>query len=152
MVSGMGVGARSEDALATLLLTTRLGEANETPLAPGRFLSLLGAVPEPSELFASSAGGIAGRTGLLDHEAAAVERLLAAGTGLAFALERSEREGFLAVTPFDAGYPRRLRDRLGDQAPPVLFTVGARDLLSAESIGVVGSRAVSREGEAVARE
>ena len=62
------------------------------------------------------------------------------------------RQGFFALTPFDAGYPRTLRDRLGDQAPPVLFTVGARELLSAESIGVVGSRAVSGEGEAIARE
>ena len=152
MVSPMGAGARSEDALAALLLTTRLGDVDEAPLASGRFWSLVAAVPEPSELFATPAGEIARRTGFPEHEAAGVERLLAAGTSLAFALERSERQGFVAVTPFDAGYPRTLRDRLGDQAPPVLFTVGARELLSAESIGVVGSRAVSREGEAVARE
>jgi predicted Rossmann fold nucleotide-binding protein DprA/Smf involved in DNA uptake len=148
----MGAGARSDDALAALLLTTRLGDADEAPLAPGRFWSLVAAVPEPSELFATTSGDIARRTGFPEQEAAGVERLLAAGTNLAFALERSERQGFLAVTPFDAGYPQTLRDRLGDQAPPVLFTVGARELLSADSIGVVGSRAVSREGEAVARE
>ncbi|MET1011429.1 MAG: hypothetical protein ABWY83_03535, partial [Actinomycetota bacterium] len=138
MVPPTGSGARSEDALATLLLTTRLGDAAEEPLPPGRFWSLVAAVPEPSELFATPAGDIARRTGLPGHEAAGVERLLAAGTNLAFALERSERQGFFALTPFDAGYPRTLRDRLGDQAPPVLFTVGARELLSAESIGVVG--------------
>ena len=56
------------------------------------------------------------------------------------------------MTPFDAGYPRKLRDRLGDQSPPVLFTVGARELLSSEGIGVVGSRAVRPDGAAVARE
>ncbi|MGH2640203.1 MAG: DNA-processing protein DprA [Actinomycetota bacterium] len=148
----MGAGARSEDALAALLLTTRLGDVDEAPLAPGRFWSLVAAVPEPSELFATTAGEIARRTGLPEQEAAGVERLLAAGTSLAFALERSERQGFVAVTPFDAGYPRALRDRLGDHAPPVLFTVGARELLAAESIGVVGSRAVSGKGEAIARE
>jgi DNA processing protein len=152
MVSPMGAGARSEDALAALLLTTGLGDADEPPLAPGRFWSLVAAVPEPSELLATPAGDIARRTGLPEHEAAGVERLLAAGTNLAFALERSQRQGFFALTPFDDGYPRTLHDRLGDQAPPVLFTVGARELLSAESVGVVGSRAVSREGEAIARE
>ncbi len=151
MVPPMGAGARSEDALATLLLTTRLGDSGAAPLAPGRFWSLVASVPEPSELFSTPAGDIARRTGLAGNEAAAVERLLAAGTSLAFALERSERQGFFALTPFDAGYPRTLRQRLGDQAPPVLFTVGARELLSTESIGVVGSRAVSGEGEAVAR-
>src|SRR5687767_1509555 len=128
MVPPMGADARSEDALAAILLTTRLGDADETPLAPGRFWSLVAAVPEPSELFATTAGDIARRTGFPEREAAGVERLLAAGTSLAFALERSERQGFLAVTPFDAGYPRTLTDRLGDQAPPVLFTAGAREL------------------------
>ncbi len=152
MVSPLGAGARSDDALAALLLTTRLGDADEAPLAPGRFWSLVAAVPEPSELFATTSGDIARRTGFPEQESAVVESLLAAGTKLEFALERSERQGFIALTPFDAGYPGTLRDRLGDQAPPVLFTVGARELLSAESIGVVGSREVGGDGDAVARE
>ena len=54
MVSAMGVGARSEDALAALLLTTRLGEAEEEPLSPARFWSLMAAVPAPAELLATA--------------------------------------------------------------------------------------------------
>src|SRR5918994_6924488 len=112
MVPPMGAGARSEDALAALLLTTRLGDADEAPLVPGRFWSLVAAVPEPSELFATAAGDIARRTGLPEDEAAGVERLLAAGTSLAVALERSERQGVFPPTSFEARDPRGLRDPL----------------------------------------
>ncbi len=152
MVSAMGAGARSEDALAALLLTTRLGEPEEEPLSPAMFWSLVAAVPAPAELLATSSADIARRTGFPFDESHRLERLLSVGTTLAFALERSERQGFVAVTMFDADYPKKLRERLGDQAPPVLFTVGARELLSSEGIGVVGSRAVRPDGAAVARE
>ena len=152
MVSAMDAGARSEDALAALLLTTRLGETGEEPLSPAAFWSLDAAVTAPSELLATSAGDIARRTGIPQEDARRLERLLSGGTNLAFALERSERQGFVAVTPFDRSYPARLRDRLGDQAPPVLFVVGARELLSSDGIGVVGSRAARKDGIAVARQ
>jgi predicted Rossmann fold nucleotide-binding protein DprA/Smf involved in DNA uptake len=152
MVSAMGAGARSDDALAVLLLTTRLGDPDEEPLSPAGFWSLLADVPGPAELLAASAEDITRRTGLGHGEALRLERLLSGGTRLAFALERSERQGFVAVTPFDADYPGRIRERLADQAPPVLFTVGSRELLSSEGIGVVGSRAVSRDGAGVARQ
>jgi predicted Rossmann fold nucleotide-binding protein DprA/Smf involved in DNA uptake len=151
MVSAMDAGARSEDALAALLLTTRLGDTGAEPLTSAAFWSLVGAVPAPSELLAISREDIARRAGLPRDDVLRIERLLSGGTSLAFALERSERQGFVAVTPFDASYPARLRHRLEDQAPPVLFTVGARELLSAGGVGVVGSRAVRPEGAAVAR-
>jgi DNA processing protein len=152
MVSAMVAGARSEDALAVLLLTTRLGETGAEPLSPAAFWSLVAAIPAPAELFATSAGDIARRTGLPHDDVLRIEMLLTGGTSLAFALERSERQGFVAVTPFDASYPVRLRERLGDQAPPVLFTVGARELLSSGGVGVVGSRAAQEDGIAVARQ
>lgn len=151
MVSPMGAGARSEDALASLLLTTRLVDAGAAPLSPPRYWSLLDAVPEPAELLVTAAGDIGRRAGLTDDEAHRIERLLAAATSLAFALERLERQGFVPLTSFDEGYPARLRERLGKQAPPVLFTVGERALLSSAGIGVVGSRAVTREGAEIAR-
>jgi predicted Rossmann fold nucleotide-binding protein DprA/Smf involved in DNA uptake len=151
MVSAMGAGARSEDALAALLLTTRLGDPEPAPLSPARYWALVAAAPAPAELLTEPASDIAGRTGFPHGEALQVERLLTAGTSLAFSLERLERQGFVAVTSFDPGYPARLRERLGDQAPPVLFTVGERELLSSEGVGVVGSRAVTPEGADVAR-
>src|SRR5918996_871956 len=146
MVSAMDAGARSEDALAALLLTTRLGDTGEEPFSVGAFWSLVATVPAPAELFGTSAGDLARRTGLQHDDALRIERLLTGATSLAFALERSERQGFVTMTPFDGSYPERLRRRLGDQAPPVLFAVGACELLSAEGIGVVGPRAGGGDG------
>ena len=147
----MGTGARSEDSIASLLLTTRLGDAVPAPLTPSRYWRLLDAVPEPAELLGVAGGDLARRAGLSPEDGLQIERLLAGATTLAFALERMERQGFVPLTAFDEGYPARLRERLGDQAPPVLFTVGDRALLSSEGIGIVGSRAVTPDGAEVAR-
>jgi len=43
-----------------------------------------------------------------------------------------------------AGYPNRLLDRLGEQAPPVLFALGDATALSAGCIAIVGSREPTR--------
>jgi len=148
-VSAMGV--RSESALASLLLTNHLVDVGATPLSAKRYWALLDAVVDPSELLGASAGEIGRRTGLPADESARIAQLLTGGTGLAFELERMERQGFFALTCFDEDYPARLRERLGDHAPPVLYTVGSRDLLSADGIGIVGSRGVSADGAEVAR-
>jgi DNA processing protein len=147
----MGTGARSEDSIASLLLTTRLGDAGAAPLTPSRYWRLLDAVPEPAELLGIAEHDLARRAGLSLEDGLQVERLLAGATNLAFSLERLERKGFVPLTAFDEGYPARLRERLGDQAPPVLFAVGDRALLSSEGIGVVGSRAVTAQGAEIAR-
>lgn len=145
------MGARSPSALASLLLTNHLVDAGAAPLSAKRFWALLESTPDPAEVLGASVEEIRRRTGLPGDEASRIEQLLAAGTGLAFELERMERQGLVALTPFDEGYPTRLRDRLGDQAPPVLYTVGERTLLVEKGLGIVGSRSVSDEGAEVAR-
>jgi predicted Rossmann fold nucleotide-binding protein DprA/Smf involved in DNA uptake len=147
----MGTGARSEDSIASLLLTTRLGDAVPAPLSPSRYWRLLDSVPEPAVLLGLAADDLARRAGLSHDDLLQVERLLAGTTNLAFALERLERQGFVPLTAFDEGYPARLRERLADQAPPVLFAVGDRALLSTDGIGIVGSRSVTQEGAEVSR-
>jgi predicted Rossmann fold nucleotide-binding protein DprA/Smf involved in DNA uptake len=47
-------------------------------------------------------------------------------------------------------YPMRFKQRLGKQAPPVLFGVGEAPMLEAGGVGVVGSRDVSTDGAAAA--
>jgi DNA processing protein len=50
----------------------------------------------------------------------------------------------------DGRYPRRLKDLLGDNAPPLLFVIGRVDLLEASGIGFCGSRHASEKGLATA--
>lgn len=145
------MGTRSESALASLLLTNHLVDVGAAPLSAKRYWALLESVPDPAELLRAPADEIRSRTGLPDDEADRIEQLVSAGTGLAFELERMERQGFAAITPFDDGYPMRLRNQLGDQAPPLLFVVGERSLLSEEGVGIVGSRGVDDAGAEVAR-
>ena len=68
------------------------------------------------------------------------ERLLARGAEMAFALERWTNKGVWVVCRSDADYPRRLRDHLKIQAPPILYGIGERRLLDDGGLAVVGSR------------
>ena len=43
-------------------------------------------------------------------------------------------------------YPPLLRERLGPDAPPILFSIGNPDIISMDSISIVGSRDVSAQG------
>ena len=51
-----------------------------------------------------------------------------------------------------ASYPGVLTERLGLQAPPILFTIGDMSLLSMPAAAVVGARRVSALGESIARD
>ena len=51
------------------------------------------------------------------------------------------------IANWDKEYPLRLRKKLGDEAPPVLYTVGDVALLNKRSVAVTGSRKMSELGE-----
>ena len=142
---------RSDDSLATLLLTNHLTETDAAPFGPKGFWDLVDRVGDPSGLLGVDAEVVVARVGKPDL-ADRVLSLLDAATGFAFALERFESQGFAALTPFDESYPQRLRERLGSLAPPVLFAAGPVELLSREAIGIVGSRNVDDRGAEVAEE
>jgi DNA processing protein len=145
-----GVGARSQDTLATLLLVNHLTDAGAPPLTPREFWQVAegGA---PSRLLGLDAEDLAHEGAPLDAMADRVARLLAASSALAFALDQLGTKGYAVLTPFDEDYPKRLLERLEDEAPPALFAVGPVELLSADAIGIVGSRDVSSEAVEVAR-
>jgi predicted Rossmann fold nucleotide-binding protein DprA/Smf involved in DNA uptake len=140
---------RTDDSLATLLLTNHLTDTAGEPFGPKGFWDLVEVVGEPGRLLGLGSREV---VGLLSDEALAdrVLTLLDASTQLAFALERFEAQGFSALTPYDDAYPHRLRERLSGQAPPVLFTAGPVELLTQDAIGIVGSRNVGEAGSEVA--
>ena len=148
----------SDDARTTVLLCSSLAAARgETirPLGPVGFARLLAALEErgltPGALLAagSSGPGDVARVveGLeLGIAAEDVGRLLARSGHLGFELERLAGRGIRILTLADTGYPWRLRDRLGRQAPPVLFVAGDASLLDAGGVAIVGSRDVDAAG------
>ena len=69
-----------------------------------------------------------------------LEELLGRGGALGLALERWQRAGLWVMTRSDPEYPRRLKERLGQESPPVLYGCGDKALLNRGGIAVVGSR------------
>ncbi len=59
-------------------------------------------------------------------------------------LRRLGRAGVRVLIEGQQGYPRRLRESLGNQAPPVLFVAGDVAALHEPCVAVVGSRRPSR--------
>jgi predicted Rossmann fold nucleotide-binding protein DprA/Smf involved in DNA uptake len=67
--------------------------------------------------------------------------LLQRGASLAIAVERWESRGIWVLDRWHPDFPARYRDRLGDQAPPLLFGVGDAGLVTRHpTVGIVGSR------------
>lgn len=142
---------RSDDALASLLLTNRLVDVGAKPLTSRDYWQLLDQVADPARLMGCDVDALVGELGLRRDVAERVARLLEAATALAVELERFEQQGLRALTPFDETYPQRLSRRLGTTAPPVLYAAGSLSLLEHPGVAVVGSRTISDEGAAVAR-
>jgi predicted Rossmann fold nucleotide-binding protein DprA/Smf involved in DNA uptake len=72
-----------------------------------------------------------------------IQALLSRGSALAVAMEKWTRAGLWVLTRSDPEYPKRLKARLGNDAPPVFFGCGNRSLLAKGGTAVIGSRKTS---------
>jgi len=143
---------RSDDALVTLLLTSRLVSSGATAFSPKEYWRLRRGVDHPAVLLGGNASDVAAGFGLTPDQSHRIASRLEAATQLAFELERLELQGYRVLTPFDEDYPPKLLERLGDQAPPAVTAVGPAELLRRVSIGLVGSRDVGAEAVGIAEE
>jgi len=71
-----------------------------------------------------------------------LKRLLARGFLLSQAVDRWQSRAIWVVSRADAEYPRRIKTRLKDDAPPVLYGCGDQAILDTGGLAVVGSRHV----------
>ena len=147
-------GELNPDAQAILLLTAPLivGRSRPSvgPLPLGDYNKLVrhlrDAEMRPADLLGSegltelddSWSGLRTRRTLED-----VRRLLERGFLLAQALERWSARAIWVVTRPDVGYPDRLRKKMREKAPPVLYGCGDRDAPIGGGLAVVGSRKVN---------
>jgi len=144
---------RRDDALATILLTSRLCASGLKPFTPKPFWKLAEKVDDkPEVLFTLNHSQLIRDRGLSKEEAKQVLKLFGRATALAFELERLEQSGIKTLTVFDDHYPHHWKERLRHRAPPLLYAAGAVDLLDKPGLGVVGSRDVSQDGGDFAEE
>ena len=139
----------SPNAQAILLLTAPLiagrGKPSVSPLSAGEYRRLARRLRElqrePADLLNLGLDSVLKECG--SHvDAARLERLLGRGFLLSQAVERWRTRAIWVVSRADAGYPRRLKKHLGEDAPPVLYGCGDASILDAGGLAVVGSRNV----------
>lgn len=139
----------SGNTQAILLLTAPLiagrGEPSSDLLAPGEYKRLARFLRDkqrqPADLLAPDAVELLGECkSLIDSDR--LKRLLARGFLLSQAVERWQTRAIWVVSRADAEYPRRLKVRLKDDAPPVLYGCGDVAILDTGGLAIVGSRDV----------
>jgi predicted Rossmann fold nucleotide-binding protein DprA/Smf involved in DNA uptake len=111
---------------------------------------LVGVKMRPKDLFEKETIAEASMGSGIDKQR--LESLLGRGVQLGFVLEEWQRNGIWIISRSDVDYPARYKKHLKDKAPPLLFGVGNRSLLSGGGLGIVGSRNVDQAGETFTRQ
>jgi len=140
----------SENTKAILLLTAPLivgkAPASRAILTPGEYKRLarhlLEIKRQPADLVSSEASEILQACQPL-FDADRLQRLLDRGFLLSQAVERWHARAIWVVSRADPQYPKRLKSRLREDAPAVLYGCGNISLLESGGLAVVGSRHVN---------
>ena len=150
-------GPIGDDARAIVLLCSSLAMPRDVvtkPLGPkgwARIASRLAAVGlRPADLVGRTMEGLIG-VAQDPQEASSLAALLSRSGQLAFELDRLTARGVGVLTVADDEYPGRLRSRLHDLAPPVLYVAGDHSLLGLGGVAIVGSRDVTEADADFAR-
>jgi DNA processing protein len=141
--------ALSPNTQAILLLTAPLiagrRDSSSDLLKPAEYKRLVRFLRdkhrEPADLLVPDAGALLeGCQQLVGSDR--LKSLLARGFLLSHAVERWQARAIWVVSRADAEYPRRLKTRLKEDAPPILYGCGDAGLLDTGGLAVVGSRDV----------
>lgn len=140
----------SPTAQATLLLTSYFSKASSESAKPltnsewGRFaLWLKEKATTPADLLVTDPKALLQGWHDARISAERIIELLNRGHSLALAMEKWQRAGLWVVTRSDPEYPKRLKQRLKTDSPPVLFGCGNKALLNTGGLAVIGSRNAS---------
>jgi len=139
----------SPNAKAILLLTAPLiagqGKPSTDLLSPGEYKRIARRLRDlqrqPADLVSTDAAELVHACRPVIDEGR-LARLLARGFLLSHAVERWRSRAIWVISRADPGYPRRLKVRLKEDAPAVLYGCGDISLLDTGGLAVVGSRHV----------
>jgi len=139
--------ALSSNTQAILLLTAPLivggGKRSNDLLSPGEYkklaLNLRELGQQPADLLSADAEPLLSDCQrVIERER--LERLLARGFLLSQAVERWHARAIWVMSRADRSYPPRLKERLREDSPPVLYGCGEGKILDTGGLAVVGSR------------
>ena len=141
--------ALSANTQAILLLTAPLisgrGTASSDLLSPGEYKRLARHLRDiqhqPADLISTDARDLLQACQPVIDKAR-LERLLGRGFLLSQVIERWQSRAIWVVSRADPEYPKRIKGRLREDAPAVLYGCGDMNLLDSGGLAVVGSRHV----------
>ena len=140
----------SSNTQAILLLTAPLiagrGDASADLLSPGKYNRLARQLRDlkrqPADLLGADATELL-RACQPVVESERLQRLIGRGFLLSQVIEQWRTRAIWVVSRADADYPRRLKVRLREDAPAVLYGCGDRTIVETGGLAVVGSRHVN---------
>lgn len=147
----------SENTQAILLLTAPLllngkntsATSEAKPLTQAKYRDFAIALHKygktPADLLASDPQSIIENCAKSAEETANIVKLLQRGFSLSQALEHWQARSIWVVSRADASYPKFYKERLGQNAPAIIYGCGDINLLHTGGLAVVGSRKVSPE-------
>jgi predicted Rossmann fold nucleotide-binding protein DprA/Smf involved in DNA uptake len=144
--------ALSQNSQVILLLTEPLMTGHMEPstdlLTPGEYGNLAVFLHEvqrsPGDLLTADADSLLRQCqAIIDGDR--LKRLLGRGFLLSQAVERWQTRAIWVVTTTDAAYPQRLKERLKENAPAVLYGCGEAPILETGGLAVIGSRNATPE-------
>lgn len=137
-----------------LLLCCHLGDPQRRPLSPAQLRKLARRVrdaeapPEDRELEVRDLRAL----GYGEADAERIVSLLSEEALLDRYLSRAAKFGCVPLTRLTPGYPRRILDALGDDAPGCIWARGDLSLLQQPGVALVGSRDLRPKNQAFARQ
>ena len=137
----------SSNAQAILLLTAPLiigrSQPSVNPLTASEYRGLARRLRElkrqPADLLEPGSSNELTDWGF-DLDTGRLAQLLGRGFLLAQAMERWRARAIWVLSRADSGYPLRLKKRLGEDAPPILYGCGDAFIPNTGGLAVVGSR------------
>lgn len=146
----MGPPTLSDNTQAVLLLTSPLLASESETSAKAKVLtageysqlaqSLLQAHHQPADLLNGSREAVLASAST-DLDPSRLNLLLSRGFQLGQAIEHWANRSITVIGRADEVYPKRYKQRLKHQAPPLLYACGNLELLHRPALAVVGSRA-----------
>lgn len=139
----------SSNTQAILLLTAPLIAGRREPpselLTPGEYNRLARILRDkqrqPADFLGPEAGVLV-KACESTIDSARLERLLGRGFLLSQAIERWQTRAIWVVSRAEPDYPKRLKARLKEQTPPILYGCGDAAVLGTGGLAIVGSRNV----------
>ncbi len=142
----------SPDTQAILLLCANFGQNCQTdpqPLTLGEYNTLATWLREeemtPEDLLNSTLLHRLPQLTIGQLNPHRLTALLQRGGLLALKVEEWTNQGLWIISRSDSDYPQRLKQKLQFSAPPILYGIGNKELLSKRGLAVVGSRHVDQE-------